>query len=471
MMKKCEAKNNILNLFDYVFITLFSCGLTCCVYKFLYGKIGYKNLSDFYVGSSIYSNVNKMFDIWIFLVYLVLFFAILGGYKLFIKPFCKFDFNLKFALTNLNFSKILKENKTKFFIFEIFTSFLYVFLHPLNGHFYLPVVIVVEFFITFSIFHSYKKMYKSEIPTLSVFALIPIAIILFGQGYNTGYNVGIDNHHSGEQVAVFFQHNIFGLNYYKDVMLVHGFLDVVSSYLGTILFSGNTLYTSLLGRSFFDNLIVILTVIIGYYVFKKCPIFLSFSMFRAYNIPQLYVLTYLLMLKKIFLKRPFVWLIVYILLSFSLLFFWTTYGTFWLLATLPLAIYVLITLKNENKSVSKYLLVVLVAGFVLFLNRDLIFNYSTQATNYIQSNLYAFGNGFPQIKIHQIISDLIKLFALVAVPYFLIKFIEELKNPNKNIQYLFALLFALVFVGVSLEYSLGRIDFIAMQRIKDISMV
>lgn len=470
MMKNNEVKKNILNLFDYALISLFSCGLTCIFYKIFYGKIDYENLRDFFVGTSIYANTNKLLDLWIVFVYVALFFIVLGLYKYLIKPFFNFEFNLNFELPKIDFGEIIQKHKSKIFIFEIFTSFLYVFMHPLNGHFYLPVAIIVGLFILFSIYLSYKNLYKSEKPSLSVFALIPIAILLFGQGYNTGYNVGIDNHHSGEQIAVFFQHYAFGLKYYKDVMLVHGFLDVVPSFLGLVLFGENTLYTSLLGRSFFDNSIVILTVIFGYYVFKKCPVFLSFSMFRAYNIPQLYVLTYLLMLKKSFLQNPFVWLIAYILLSFSLLFFWTTYGTFWLVATLPLAVYVLLNLKNENKFVLKYLLISLFAGLVLFCNRELIFNYSMQATNYIQSNLYAFGNGFPPIKFHQIFSDLIKLFALVVVPYFLIKLVEEIKNPNKNVQYLFALLFSIIFVCVSLEYSLGRIDFIAMQRIKDISM-
>lgn len=470
MANDVEKKENILNLLDYLLISLFSCGLTCFIYKIFYGKFTYQNLTDFYVGSSIYSNINKSFDIWIFVIYLILFFAIWAIYRKIIRFLPHFD--LKFALPDFNFdfTNFLKDHKAQVFVIEVLTSFLYAFLHPLNGHFYLPVAILILFFVSFSIYHSYKNLYKTETPKLSIFAFVPIFILLFGQGYNTGYNGGIDNHHSGEQIAVFFQHQYFGLKYYKDIMLVHGFVDVVPTCLGSVMFGENTLYSALLGRSLFDNLIVILTVISSYYVFVKCPVLLSFSMFRAFNIPQLYVLTFLLMLKKSILNKPSIWLSCYILLSFTLLFFWTTYGTFWFFATLPLAVYVLFKFSKTNKNGLKCTSLIILLTLILFLNRELIFNYVLQAPNYIQSNLYAFGNGFPQIKYHQIVSDLIKLFALLVVPYFMLKLFEELKNPQKNIAYLFTLFFSIIFVCVSLNYTLGRIDFIAMQRIKDISM-
>ena len=470
MVNDIEKKENILNLLGYLLISLISCILTCFVYKICYGKFTYNNLTDFYVGNSIYSNINKTFDLWIFAVYLIIFFVILVIYRKivrFLPHFC-----LKFAIPdfNLDFTNFLNNHKVQVFVIEVLTSFLYVFLHPLNGHFYWQVAILILFFVSFSIWHSYKNLYKIENPKLSIFALVPIFILLFGQGYNTGYNGGIDNHHSGEQIAVFFQHQYFGLNYYKDIMLVHGGVDVVPTFLGSVMFGENTLYSALLGRSLFDNLIVVLTVIFSYYVFVKCPVFLSFSMFRAYNIPQLYVLTFLLMLKKMLLNKPYVWLSCYILLSFTLLFFWTTYGTFWFMATMPLAGYVLFKFSKTDKMVLKFISLIFLVALIIFLNKDIIYNYILQAPNYIQSNLYAFGNGFPKIKLHQIFSDLIKLFALFITPYFIVKLIDELKKSQKNIVYLFTLVFSIIFVCTSLNYTLGRIDFIAMQRIKDISM-
>lgn len=450
-MRNTEKQNLELNWIDYVLVALVSGGLTCLIYKYLYPLIGYANLKDFYIGTTIYSNHNKYLDIFIVFVYLILFFITYFLSKNFL-PRIKFDL----TLPEIKFSS---KNKTLFFILQLISSFGYIFLHPFNGQIYMPVCLLIIGFIGFSIFH----LYKNKDIGFSIFAITPIFILLFGQGYNTGYNVGIDNHHTGEQLTLFFQHQTFNLQYYKDIMLVHGFVDTFPTYLGTLFFGETTLYTSLLGRSLFDNLIVILTVISAYYIF---PPIIGFAMFRAYNIPQLYVLGFLLLLN----TNPFLGLCLYILLSFLFLFFWTTYGTFWIIASIPFAIYMCFKLSKTPKSILKFGFLLVLLCVLLFLHKDLIYYYIPEAINYIQGNIYNFGNDFPPIKLHQIFSDIIKLFAIFVLPYFMIKLVQEIRLEQKNTKYIFTLIFAIIFTLISLNYSLGRIDNIAMQRIKDISM-
>ena len=438
---------------DYIIISLLSCGIVCFIYHFLYDKIGYTNLNDFFVGESIYKNHNKLLDLATFPLYIATFFIIIPIYKL----FPKLRFKIELPDINFKIKPFIQDNKCLFMTLQTILSFGYLILYPFNRKFYPVLAGFIIFLIIFSIINSYVNLYKKEQPELSIFAFMPVFIALFGNGYNFS-NITVDIHHEGEKLAVWLMHSHYNMAFYKDVMLVHGFCDVIPPILSEKIFRENTLNSFYLGRSLFDNIILMLTVGLSYYIFKKAPILISFSMFSAFNIPQLYILSFLVFIKS---KKNILWLLSYILFAFAGLFFWTTYGTFWLLASLPLAIYVF------YKQPKKYVSIILI-GLIMFLSKDFLYNYITSAIDYIQCNLIAFGNNFPPLKLHQIPSDLIKLFAFLATPFFIIKLVEEYKN--KNLSNVFVLLFAILFVCVSINYSLGRIDGILMLRIRDISL-
>lgn len=442
-----------LSIFDYVIISLLSCGFVCLIYHFLYDKIGYTNLNDFYVGDSIYKNHNKYLDLAMYPLYIALFFVIIPIYKLF--PRLKF----KIELPNINFDiqPFIQNNKHLCMAIQTVLSFGYIILYPFNHKFYPFLAGFITIFIICSIIHSYINLYKKEKPEFSIFAFTPIFIALFGNGYNFS-NLTVDMHHEGEKLAVWLMHSHYNMAFYKDVMLVHGFCDTIPPMLSNTLFGDKTLNGFYLGRSLFDNLVLMITVFFSYYIFKKNPILISFSMVRAFNIPQLYILSFLVFLKS---QKTVLWIVAYILFAFAGLFFWTTYGFFWLIASLPLAVYVFV------RQPKKYISLILI-GILLFLSKDFLQSYANTASDYIQSNLFSFGNDFPAIKLKQIPSDLIKLFALLVTPYFIIKLKEEVKNKDTN--NIFLLLFAILFVCTSVNYSLGRIDGILMLRIRDISL-
>lgn len=448
-----------LSIFDYIIISLISSGLVCLIYHYLYPIIGYSNLNDFYVGVSVYENHNKILDLLMFPLYILLFFGLVPIFKLI--PGMNFKFNL--ADIKFNFSQILKRHKLSFLILQIVLSFGYVFLHPFDGNLYIPLLILILVLILASVFHSYINLYKKETAKISVLAVLPIIILLFGNNYNFG-SFGFDIHHEGEKMTVWLMHSQFNMEYYKDVMMVHGFVDIIPSLLSKYVFGGISEYNWLLGRNLFDNLALILTVLCTYYIFKTNPSLIAFTMYRPYNIPQLYILSFLAFLKA---HKNYFWIIAYIIFAFFGLFFWTTYGMFWLLASLPLAVYVCFKTPNKDIKISSSIILIFV---LLFFNKNFIHNFALEAVNYIQSNLYSFGNDFSPIKFHQIPSDIIKLFALFSTPYFILKLVEELKNKNKNIEYIFLLIFAIFFACFSINYSLGRIDYVIMQRIRDISL-
>ena len=451
-----------LSTFDYIIISLLSCGFVCLIYHLLYDKIGYTNLNYFYVGNSIYKNHNKILDLAMFPLYVALFFIFVPIFKILPK------INFKFELPDINFDiqPFIKSHKRFCMVIQTILSFGYIILHPFDGNFYPILASLIIFFIILSIVTSYINLYKKENAELSIYALIPIFILLFGNGYNFENGI-IEVHHEGEKAAVWLMHHNFNIAYYKDVMMVHGFSDILPPLFGYYVFKDISANAFLLGRSLFDNLILIATVIFSYYIFKKSPILISFSMFRAFNMPQLYILSFFVFLKSAFKQNFYFWIFLYIIFAYFATFFWTTYGLFWLIASLPLALYICI--KNQNKSLKIFFTVILLF-VILFFNKDFIFSYMHEAANYIESNLYAFGNDFANLKWHQIISDYIKLFALIATPFFIIKLFEELNSPNKNLNYIFTLIFAILFVITSINYSLGRIDYITMQRIRDISL-
>ena len=455
-----------LSTFDYIIISLLSCGIVCLIYHFLHDKIGYTNLNDFFVGVTVYENHNKYLDLAMFPLYIAIFFLTIPFYKLF--PMLNLNFklpNLKFNY-NFNFDTIISNHKTIFMILQTTLSFGYVILYPFNGNSYPLLAGLIIFFIILSITTSYINLYRKEKAELSIFAFIPVFILFFGNGYNFE-NGTIDVHHEGEKAAVWLMHHHFNMSYYKDVMMVHGFSDILPPLFGYYIFNDISANAFLLGRSLFDNSILMITVIFSYYIFKKSPLLISFTMYRAFNIPQLYILSYIIFLKYAFKQNQFYWLILYFIFAYFAFFFYTTYGLFWVMASLPLVFYV--CLKNPYRYHKVFFLIIFVAG-IIFFNKDFIHSYSLEAANYIQSNLFVFGNDFAPLKWQQTISNLIKLSAFLVTPLFIIKLFEEFKSKRKNIEFIFAILFAILFVIFSINYSFGRIDFITMQRIRDISL-
>ncbi len=213
---------------------------------------------------------------------------------------------------------------------------------------YPVLIIILLLIILVSIFYSYKNLYFNKKPSLCIFAFIPLFVLLFGESYEKTFIVPLDDYHFGEQFAAFFLHKKYGMLYYKDIMLMHGLNDIVPSWLGHYVFHSDTIYSALQGGVLYNNIIFIISIILGYSIFKKFPVFLSFILCKPFMFINICCLGFLALLNKILIKKVFLWLLLYIIYVYSITLFRTTFGKFAFIASLPAAIYMAKKLIKNN---------------------------------------------------------------------------------------------------------------------------
>ena len=151
---------------------------------------------------------------------------------------------------------------------------------------------------------------------------------------------------------------------------------------------------------------------------------------------------------------------------------WTTMGSFWVIASLPLVfymIYLVIKQKNSSKYIQLFI-AALVLALIIFFNKELIYNYLQQAQFYIKGNLYVFGNDFGIYNFSFIntIYYFLKLSILIFTPLFILELINSIKK--KEVSGILFFSFLILLPIVSLSYTLGRIDNQFMTRIMYLSM-
>ncbi len=451
-----------INFFDIFLSSIISLFFTNQIYSFLYGKFDCSYLTDFYISPAIIENHNKYLDFLIYFIYLVLVFLIIP---------VVFKLREKIKLKNFKMPKYKIFNTVsikKFFIKYQYLGVLgYIPLHPFDGSFYWPVCLFVLALMIFGIFDARKRQ-LSNIPSVSPFCVAPLVFILFFAPYNNIF-ASADLHHFGEKYATYFMIQKYNLDIYKDIMLVHGFMDIIPSYLGQNLFGLFNLYGFDLGNNFTNNISILSFLIVFLYIFQKTPYLMLFLFIFPYNQTCFYFALYILLLKKEIIKKPYLWLFIYSSCAILLSAYCTTIGTFWVISSLPLAIFVIIkAIKQKIKH--KALYTGLIATFLLivgYFSFNIFSDYLLMAKEYIKGNLFAFGNGYGfYVNIFYYIE---RCFALFIVPFVIFELCRIKKSESKDISYIFFLIFALIFPFVSMGYSLGRIDYESLLRIKDIS--
>ena len=293
-MKQFIRKINYLDIFISSVISLI---FTNKIYSFLYGKIDCSYLNDFYIGPATVGNHNKYLDFFIYFIYLILVFLIIP-FVIKIKEKIKFNEFKPLQHKLFNFEKI-----KKFFIkYQYFGVLGYILLHPFDSSFYLPVCLLILALIVIGIFDA-KKRQSSNLPSISPFCLAPFVFVLFFIPYNQ-VTASVDFHHFGERYATYFLTDKYNLAIYKDIMLVHGFMDILPSFLGKTLFGEFNVYGFSLGDVFVSNATTLLFLMLFFHVFKKAPYLILFAFVFPMNLMGVYFLIFLLLLKKELLKRP-----------------------------------------------------------------------------------------------------------------------------------------------------------------------
>ncbi len=449
---------NKLNIMDLILNTILSFGISSFLFYVLLPNKGYSNLKDFFAGDTIYLNYNKFYDIYFVFFYIILFFIILWFYK-----------KIKTAV----FEQKIKQNKINgkiIYPIQYLSLLGYFILYPFDGHFYKGLLAVVILLICAGIFdiQRLQKLSKQDgFIHFSVFSITALILLCFGRFY-CAQNFNIDAHHDAEHFSTYYMHTVHNMSYYKDVMLVHGGRDLAESWLAEHLLGENNLYTYLLGKTLFFNIIAILFCLLSFWVFDKNPIAVIplISLYKndeTSALLSIYILVYFVLLKDKIFNKTSIFLSLYVIFSLLFLQFWTTFGILWTVSLLPVVLYK-IFLTCREKNLKQFILpsIVLLAGLMIFA-KD-IYYFSKQAAFYTAGNLYGFGTVMPDLNAKKYIIYF-RLAAILALPGFFILLVKEFFKDAKNTKYIYVLVFSVLFILLSLNYSLGRIDNTQFSRI------
>lgn len=398
-----RIKHTILERFNFINCFLSGlCAYICCfpLYKFLYPICTYKNLNDFYVGTSIYHNHNKYLDVGIIFVYLIIFciFYLIFNFK---------ELKINFPITR--FSKPI-------YIFSIILAFILLFSFRLET--------------------------------------LPI----------------IDPHHYGEKFATYWLHTKYGMKYYIDLMLVHGYLDVLPSFLADKLLGTLTFYNERLMNLFINYAILCFNLLLAFFVFRKRPLMMLLSssvlcyIFHVGGAIHIYtfILVYILLLKNKHTHFVFYWNLSFLLISAFVMTYQTTIGTGCVVASLPLLFAHF--KRNWRKNLIFWGISLLL--IILFFHESIL-AYLNISEYYLLSNLYSFGNEFPrQISIFSFSAFSFFVLPILLLPVF---GVLSLHKMDKEVSYLS--IFVLILIFSTLSYSFGRIDSTAnIPRLQGISL-
>lgn len=466
------------------------------IHRLCFKLIKYPHLNDFYTGISIYANVNKYSDILFMFLYFVLFFVFLYIIKTFknfdlkkIKSYLQsaclitltaasvlsglkalFPFGVNLAdkmpvlitgIFLISYLLHISFKKLPITIMQMVCLFGLTGIPPLSPNSHNVTILGYSLFALFlgiSIFDILRRrkaaVFKNRI---SPFALLPMIIMLFGA---TKYSYSfIDFHHIGEMISTFQSVDSFGAKYYKDIMLVHGFADVLPFYLGKYLLGNSTLSGFYDGYTLLENINISFTFILLYLLFCGRMVFIFPAMYFlppvSFMIPG-----YLLIIKNYFFNKKYLFISLFIFLALLFANYRTTLGSAWLAAGLPAfgyAVYQLYLDKTcSRRSKIFYLCVVTLAltlGIWLF--REEITGYLTKALYYLKGNIIVFGTMINTDKFYTLP---LRIFQYVIWPVTLFIFIKGILNKNLKREQIFMIIFALLYPLLIMSYSLGRID-------------
>lgn len=482
------------NFLDFIITTVITVIISIMLYGILYDICIYHNLNDFYVGTTIYQNHNKYLDIGIYFIYLVIFLCTIIITTLLrekietkinldtIKNFITEKTNkITSFFKEMHIVKFIKNFKLPSFIYKYqwIGALGYILLYPFDyalgeGGFHYKIVPIILILIFLTLLDVYK-INKKEQKTISPFILCSLLFTLLFIPFNAMNTFSIDNHHHGESFGTYFQHINYKLEYYKDIMLVHGYVDVAPSFLGHHLFDDTTIYGYKLGSVFLRNIIYIISMLMSFSIFKKAPFFtIPIILYVRPTTEFLFITTFIYILNKFFENKNQIWLYLYIIIAFAFCMYRTTHGSFWFIASMPFATYMIYHICKRNKK-TKYLklsFACLILLILLYIEKDTIYNYLLESTYYIKGNLLSFGNNFSKRNnLISIVDFSIKTFALIILPFFIVTLFKELNKKERNHKIIYFLIFSILFPLVAISYSLGRIDGDAMGRISQVSII
>ena len=310
---------------------------------------------------------------------------------------------------------------------------------------------------------------------LSIVFIFILSIIAFGEFFYN-HQVFVDPHHQAEHLNTFFMHKKFNMEYYKDIMLVHGGRDIVSGWIGANILGADNLYNYYCANAIFYNLLICIYFLLCVSVFSDGLFFLIpltglCIHDNLFILLGCYVLAFLFLIKDFLFKKPILFLGLYIVLSFCFGAFWTTMGMAWVISALPAAVYAFYEILKQKNVCKNIILMALLLLICIAVCYPTLPYFVAQAFIYAKANLFSFGTIMPQINSNYI-EFFIKLFAFIAFPVLAILGIKQFMNRESlDKKTMFIIIFSLIFVLCSLTYTLGRIDGDSFVRLSYVSFV
>ena len=186
-------------------------------------------------------------------------------------------FSIAIAILIFNFVSVfftvgqLKDFYTGIAVFENYNKQLdvaFFFLYLLIYLIFIPLYKMLKKYI-FD-FSTIKNHVSRNLFIAFIFILV---IIAFGELFCNN-QVFVDPHHQAEHLNTFFMHKKFNMEYYKDIMLVHGGRDIAAGWIGANILGADNLYNYYCANAIFYNLLICIYFLLCISVFTDGLFFL-----------------------------------------------------------------------------------------------------------------------------------------------------------------------------------------------------
>ncbi len=331
-------------------------------------------------------------------------------------------------------------NYNKYLIFPIFLFYIFVFylVYFLNRIKFPQISFNLE---------TYKRLIYWGIGI--VFFILAIKYLV-----NFSYPLPLDDHHYGEKFATYYAHVRFNMKYYSDIMLVHGYLDILPSWIADNIFGNLTFSNERIAAMFLSYIFLGCNILLSSLIFRKnLFVILVTSNILLFWLPAVdfsfittIALIYIFLIHYRDKLKPTLWFIIYFVATIFFAMYKTTIGLSVLTASLPL----LFSQIKENKKSGFIMLITAMTATYFLLGHD-IAAFFQKSQYYISSNLYAFGTNFPTLI--NPYKFMIGTFAFLFMPVF---FLQALTTEDQKVKQ--TIIFVLLTTLFMFNYAFGRTE-------------
>lgn len=94
-------------------------------------------------------------------------------------------------------------------------------------------------------------------------------ILMSKYALNFSWPSVLDDHHYGEKFAAYYAHSQFNMKYYSDIMLVHGYLDILPSWIADNIFGNLTFLSERIASGLITYLFLFINLVLSVLIFRK----------------------------------------------------------------------------------------------------------------------------------------------------------------------------------------------------------